>query len=103
MLFSLTGCATIVSREYEDVEVIITREYYKQPWEEITLVANIPVTKTHDASYCISVKYMDKTYNLKDADTYARYTGKVGDTVIAVKEITTYDDGKTTIDITKLK
>lgn len=103
MLFCLTGCATIINKEYEDVEVLITREYYKHPWKETTLVNQTPITKMHNATYCITVKYMNKTYNLKDEDSYSKYSGKVGETVIAVKEDTIYDDGSIKSNIIKLK
>lgn len=103
IILLITGCSPIINKEYMDVEVLITGEYYKPEWEEITLVANIPTTVKHDASYSITVNYAEKTYSFYDADTYSKYSGKVGDTVTGVKEIRTYEDGTVKVRISSLK
>ena len=105
MILSLTGCAKLVSTEYENVEVNIVDEKYSAPY---TTYYYSPATKTmmpisHSAEYRIVVEYKDIEYSFRDKDTYNKYKDKVGETTIGTLEIRTYDDGTVKYDIIALE
>ena len=102
-MFSLVGCAKLVSTEYENAEVNIVDEYHRGKY--ITPVFNGKTTTiiTHPAVYRITVKYNGVEYTISGSDTYNKYKEKVGQIAIGTLEIRTYDDGTVKYDIIALE
>ena len=105
LMFSLVGCAKLVSTEYENVEVKITDVYYKPSYTTMTYNAalKMPMVQSHPAVYRITVEYNNIEYTISDSDTYNKYKDKVEQTVVGTLRIRTYDDGTVKYDITKLE
>ena len=103
LMFSLVGCAKLVSTEYKNVEVNIVDEYHRGMY--ITPVFNGKTTTmiTHPAVYRITVEYNGVEYTISGSDTYNKYKEKVGQTVVGTLRIRTYDDGTVKYDITELE
>lgn len=98
LALNLTSCAKCISTEYENVEVVITDEYYSPMWMQVK-----PVMMTHPAVYKITVQHDGNEYTIDDADTYNKYNDKVGQTAIGQLETKTYDNGTVTYDIVSLE
>lgn len=105
MILSLTGCAKLVSTEYENVEVKITDVYYKPSYTTTTynVALKMPMVQAHPAVYRITIEYNGIEYTLSDSDTYNKYKDKVGQMVAGTLRIRTYDDGTVKHDITELE
>lgn len=105
MILSLTGCAKLISTEYENVEVKITDVYYKPSYTTTTynVTLKMPMVQSHPAVYRITIEYNGIEYTLSDSDTYNKYKDKVGQTVVGTLRIRTYDDGTVRYDITELE
>lgn len=105
LIFSLVGCAKLVSTEYENVEVKITDVYYKPSYTTTTynVALKMPMVQSHPAVYRITVEYNNIEYTISDSDTYNKYTDKVEQTVVGTLRIRTYDDGTVKYDITELE
>ena len=105
LMFSLVGCAKLVSTEYENVEVKITDVYYKPSYTTTTydVALKMPMVQSHPAVYRVTIEYNGIEYTLSDSDTYNKYKDKVGQTAIGTLEIRTYDDGTVKYDITELE
>lgn len=103
MIFSLTGCAKLVSTECKNVEVNIVDEYYRGMY--VTPIFNGKTTSmiTHPAVYRITVEYNGVEYTISDRDTYNKYKEKVGQIAIGTLEIRTYVDGTVKYVITELE
>ena len=103
LIFSLTGCAKLVNKECENVEVSIVDKYHRGMY--VTPVFNGKTTTmiTHPAVYRITVEYNGVEYTISGSDTYNKYKEKVGQTATGTLEIRTYDDGSVKYDITALE
>ena len=104
-IFSLVGCTKCISTEYENVEVNIVDEYYKDSYTtvEYNVALKMPMSKSHPAVYRITVKYNGVEYTISGSDTYNKYNDKVGQTAIGTLRIRNYDDGTTKYDIISLE
>ena len=103
LMFSLVGCAKLVSTECENVEVNIVDEYHRGMY--VTPVFNGKTTTmiTHPAVYRITVEYNGVEYTISGSDIYNKYKEKVGQIAIGTLQIRTYDDGTVKYDITALE
>lgn len=103
IVFSLTGCAKLVSTEYQNVEVEIIDEYHRGMY--ITPIFNGKTTTmiTHPATYRITIKYNNVEYDISGRDTYEKYCDKVGQSTVGILEICTYDNGTVKYEIVELK
>ena len=99
----LTGCTKYISVEYEPVEVIITDKYHRAMWMQPIRVNKTTTYITHPAQHIIRVEYNNIEYTINDYDTYYNYKDKVGQTVIGILEIKTYDDGTIRYNIISLE
>ena len=102
-MFSLVGCAKLISTEYENVEVTIMDEYHRGAYVTPIYTGKVMTMVTHPAVYRITVRYNDVEYTINDRETYNKYSNKIGETTIGVLEIRTYDDGSIKFNITRLK
>lgn len=102
-MFSLTGCAKLVNTEYKNVEVEIVDEYHRGMY--ITPIFNGKTTTmiTHPAIYQITVRYNNVEYDISSRDTYEKYCDKVGQLIVGVLEICTYDNGTVKCEIVDLE
>lgn len=103
LMLLVAGCAKCVSTEYENVEVIITDEYYQGMYVTPRRVGKIITMQTHPAVYRITVKYDGQEYTINGSDTYNKYKDKIGQTAIGTLEICSYDDGSVRYNITELQ
>ena len=103
LIIPLCGCKKLISKEYKEVEVVVIDKYYRAMYITPMKVGKVTMMQTHPAKYRITVKYNDVKYTLNGKKTYDKYKDKVGETVIGVLEIRTYDDGTIKYDITELK
>ena len=103
LMFSLVGCAKLVSTECENVEVSIVDKYHRGMYVTPVFNGKTTVMITHPAVYRITVEYNDVEYTISGSDTYNKYKEKVGQTAIGTLEIRTYDDGTVKYDITALE
>lgn len=105
LMFSLVGCAKLVSTECVNVEVNITDVYYKPSYT--TMIYNValkmPMVQSHPAVSRVIVEYNGVEYTISGSDTYNKYKEKVGQIAIGALEIRTYDDGTVKYDITALE
>lgn len=103
LIFSLVGCAKLVSTEYENVEVTIVDEYHRAMWLQPVIAGKVTTYITHPAVWEIIVEYNDVEYTIDDEDTYNKYKDKIGQTTIGELEIKTYDDGTVRNNIVSLE
>ena len=103
LMFSLVGCAKLISTEYENVEVNIVDEYHRGMYVTPIRVGKVTTTVIHPAIYEITVEYKGIKYTISGSDTYNKYKEKVGQTTTGILEIRTYDDGSVKYDITALE
>ena len=103
LIFSLVGCAKLVSTKYESVEVNIVDEYHRGMYVTPIIAGKVTTMVTHPAVYEITVEYNGVEYTISGSDTYNKYKEKVGQTTIGTLEIRTYDDGTVRYDITALE
>lgn len=103
LIFSLVGCAKLVSTEYENVEVTIVDEYHRGTWLQPMIVGKVTTFITHPAVWEIIVEYNGVEYTIDDEDTYNKYEDKIGQTTIGELEIKTYDDGTVRNNIVSLE
>ena len=103
LMFSLVGCAQLVSTEYDSVEVNIVDKHYRGAWLQPVRAGKVTTFITHPARYEIIVEYKSVEYTIDDSDTYNRYKDKIGQTTVGTLEIRTYDDDTVEYDITELK
>lgn len=102
-MFSLVGCAKLISTEYENVEVNIVDEYHRGGYVTPIRVGKVTTTVIHPAVYKIMVEYKGIEYTISGSDTYNKYKEKVGQTTTGTLEIRTYDDGSVKYNITALE
>lgn len=105
IVLSLTGCAKLVSTDYETVQVKITDVYYKP--HHTTMVYNaalkMPMVQAHLAIYRVTAEYNGAYYNISGSDNYNKCKDKVNQTTTGTLMICTYDDGTVEYCITSLE
>ena len=103
LIFSLTGCANLISTETKKVDVLITYEDYSGAWLQPVWTGKMFTYIHHPAQYEITVKYDGIEYTLDNETYYNAYNNRVGDTITGTLEIKTYDDGTVKYDIIALE
>jgi len=103
VLCSLVGCRKVVDTQEKEVEVEITDAYYRAPHTTYNMVGKTYMSQVHPAEYRVYVEYDGAEYTISGQDVYEAYKESVGETVLGVLEITTYDDESTSSDIVNLK
>ena len=98
----LTGCAKLISTDYETVDVTIVDEYHRGAYSTPIRVGKVMTMQHHPAVYRIYVEYDGVQYTISGRDTWGLYRGMIGSTVPATMEIKTYDDGTVKHDITAI-
>lgn len=88
----LSGCAKLVSTEYETVEVTIIDKYHRDMYITYLKAGNTNITQIHPAEYYIGVEYDNVRYVISGSDTYNQYKDKVGEKTTGTLEIRTYDN-----------
>lgn len=92
-LCTLSSCNSVVSNKTESIDVrIISSHKNPETWSS-DLSGNYPKVVHTPADYRVTVEYAGKMYTLTDEDTYRLFHDRIGDTVKAFAEVTTYDDG----------
>ena len=102
-MFSLTGCAKLVNTEYKNVEVEIVDEYHRGMYITPIFNGKTTIMITHPAIYQITVRYNNVEYDISSRDTYEKYCDKVGQLIVGVLEIRTYDNGTVKCEIVDLE
>lgn len=92
-IIMLTGCAKIVSTEYEMVEVEIVDSYHRAMYMTPVRAGKVTTIVTHPAVWHIYVMYEGIEYTLSGSDIYNAYKDRIGETVVATLQIDYYDDG----------
>lgn len=103
LIFSLTGCADLISTETKKVDVLITYEDYSGAWLQPMWTGKMFTYISHPAQYEITVKYDGIEYTLDNETYYDAYKNRIGDTITGTLEIKTYDDGTIKYDIIALE
>jgi len=101
----LACCAKCVSTETSTVQVKVTNAYHKASY---TTMYYSPATKTmlpqtHAAIYKITVEYDGTEYDIRDRDTYYKYSDSIGESVNGILETKKYDDGTVKYNIVDLE
>ena len=101
----LACCAKCVSTETSTVQVKVTNAYHKASY---TTMYYSPETKTmlpqtHAAIYKITVEYDGTEYDIRDRDTYYKYSDSIGESVNGILETKKYDDGTVKYNIVDLE
>lgn len=101
----LACCAKCVSTETSTVQVKVTNAYHKASY---TTMYYSPATKTmlpqtHAAVYKITVEYDGTEYDIRDRDTYYKYSDSIGESVNGILETKKYDDGTVKYNIVDLE
>ena len=101
----LACCAKCVSTETSTVQVKVTNAYHKASY---TTMYYSPATKTmlpqtHAAIYKITVEYDGTEYDIRDRDTYYKYSDYIGESVNGILETKKYDDGTVKYNIVDLE
>lgn len=103
VIMIFTACAECIDTKRETVEVVITDAYYEDEWTQFIPSGKALIPIVHSARYIITVKHNGVEYDIDDSDVYEGYKYRIGDTVEAVLETRTYDDGRVTYDILELR
>ena len=103
ILISLAGCAKVINVEYQEVEVKVVDEYYREMYEQPMYAGRVITKVTYPAEYRITVEYEGVQYKFKDKETYYKYKDKLGQNVTGTLEIRLYDDGSMRHNIINLK
>ena len=103
LVFSLTGCADLISTETKKVDVLITYEDYSGAWLQPMWTGKMFTYIAHPAQYEITVKYDGIEYTLDNETYYNAYKNRIGDTITGTLEVKTYDDGTVKYDIIALE
>ena len=103
LIFCTIGCANIVYTEYEEVEVKIVDEYHCGMWIQPVYTGKTVVPITHPAIHRITVEYDGVEYDVDGEETYYEYRDKIGQTVVGILEINTYDDNSVRYDVVGLR
>ena len=99
----LTGCAELISTEYESVEVNVVDTHHSGMWLQPVKAGKVTTFITHPATYKVTVEYNNVKYTIDDQSTYNRYKGKIGQVTVGALETRTYDDGTVKYNITELQ
>jgi hypothetical protein len=102
MVTSFAGCAELINTEHKTVNVRIVDAYHRSAWAQPMMAGKVMTMITHPAVYRIDVEYEGVEYSVSGSDTYNAYKDLVGETVPAILEIRTYDDGTVKYDIISL-
>ena len=102
MTFTLVGCAKIVERRTETVDVIVVDEYHRNAYTTMSRVGQTTVPIRHPEVNRITVEYNGVQYTINGEETYEFFSDRIGETVQGVLEITVWDNGKTWYDINEL-
>ena len=92
VLVTLTGCAKVISTEYNEVDVKITDIYYRAAYVTPLRVGKVTTFITHPAIYQIYVEYEGVEYTLSGSGIYNKYKNRIGQTVKGKLKIDIYDD-----------
>ncbi len=103
MIMCFAGCAKPVSTEYDMVDVTVVKTYYKQGYIDLVYDGQGFMQACYPEIYRVTVKYKGVNYSINGRDTYLRYKDREGETVKAILEIKTYEDGTIKQDITELE
>lgn len=98
----LTGCAKLVSTDYETVDVTIVDEYHRSAYSHPMRVGKVTTIRRVPAAYHITVEYNGVQYTISGHDTWEQYKDMIGRTVPATMEIKTYDDGTVKYNVTAI-
>ena len=98
----LTGCAKLVSTDYETVDVTIVDEYHRSAYSTPIRVGKVMTIRHYPAVYKIYVDYNGVQYPFSGHDIWEQYKNMIGCTVPATMEIKTYDDGTIKYDVTAI-
>lgn len=94
-----TGCAKVINTEETVVPVTIMDSYHRAAYTTPMCAGKVVSIIHHPAIYRIYVEYMGVEYAISGSKTYHAYKDRIGDTVNAVLETRTYDDGSIKYDI----
>ena len=101
----LACCAKCVSTETSTVQVKVTNAYHKASY---TTMYYSPATKTmlpqtHAAIYKITVESDGTEYDIRERDTYYKFSDSIGESVNGILETKKYDDGTVKYNIVDLE
>lgn len=102
-VFTLIGCAKLLSEEYSTVSVIVVDKHH-MPVRIVPVIAGkVRTFVTFPSRYYIAVEYNGIEYSISGSDTYSRYKDRIGETTNAQLRTRTYDDGTVKYDIISLE
>lgn len=105
IMIVFTGCdvAECISTEYEEVTVKIVDSYHRDQYTTYQYCGKVLIPITHREINQITVEYDNVDFVLNDEYSYGLYHTNIGEDVIAVFEISKYDNGDITREIISLK
>lgn len=103
IILTLTGCAKCISTETSTVQVKIVDKYYSSAYTTPVYNGKSWTMVTHSANYRITVEYNGLKYNIHNYSTYKKYSNRIGDSVNAILQTKTYDDGSVKYEIIELE
>ena len=95
----LSGCAKVISTEYETVQVEIVEQHHRSGYSVPMRVGKITTMRYVPATYGISVVYDGIEHYISGSETWRAYKDKIGEIVPATLEVRKYDDGIVKYDI----
>ncbi len=98
----LTGCAKLVSTDYETIDVTIVDEYHRGAYSVPVRIGKVTTIQHRPAVYRIYVEYNSVQYPFSGHDTWEQYKNMIGCTIPATMEIKTYDDGTVKHNVTAI-
>jgi hypothetical protein len=102
IIFAISTDDSLITTEYETVEVQIVDTYYRDRGTSVIFVGKTCVARTTPAKYEVTVKYNGCKYTVDDEATYERCKDSIGETVNATLEIRTHENGQVWYDIIEL-
>lgn len=101
----LVGCAKCINTETSTVQVKVTNAYHKASYTTMhySLATKTMLPQTHAAIYKITVEYDGTEYDIRDRDTYYKYSDSIGESVNGILETKKYDDGTVKYNIVDLE
>ena len=102
IIFAIYTADSLITTEYETVEVQIVDTYYKGRSTSVVFVGKTCVSRVIPAKYEVIVEYDGEEYTINDKNAYEQYKDSIGETVAATLEIRTHENGQVWYDIIKL-
>ena len=93
LVFSLVGCAKVISEEEIQVKAEVIDVYYKPAWNQPVFNGKTTTIIHHSAQYKVTLEYEGEEYFLRSYSAYLKCKSSIGEYVDCNFRIVKYDNG----------